>query len=96
MYNGFDGRIINLPFVQAAHQAGQALPQLQQLMYVVNFNTMTRRHRVRCHPGGVKTRVPLDPPRPREPAGKHEPTGGCRHAMVGSAIASTMPEGGYR
>jgi hypothetical protein len=41
VYNGFDGRIISLPFVQAAHQAGQALPQLQQLMYVVRWHTMT-------------------------------------------------------
>jgi len=39
VYNGFDPRIVNLPFVQG--QAGPAAQQLQQLMYVVNFNTMT-------------------------------------------------------
>jgi len=41
VFNGFDGRIQNLPFVQAAHQAGQAFPQLQQLMYIVHWHTMT-------------------------------------------------------
>ncbi len=38
VYNGFDGRIINLPFVQPVHQA---VPQLHQLTYVVRFHTMT-------------------------------------------------------
>jgi hypothetical protein len=41
IFNGFDGRIHDLPFVQAAHQAGQAPAQLQQLMYIVNWHTMT-------------------------------------------------------
>jgi len=41
VFNGFDARIQSLPFVQAAHQAGQALPQLQQLMYIVHWHTMT-------------------------------------------------------
>ncbi len=41
VYNGYDGRILTLPFVQAVHQAGQAVPQLQQLTYVVRFHTMT-------------------------------------------------------
>jgi len=41
IFNGFDGRILTLGLLQAAHQAGTALPQLQQLMYLVNWHSMT-------------------------------------------------------
>ena len=49
----------------------------------------TLRNWVRCHLSGAKTRVALDPPRHREPAGKHVPTSRCRRAMAGSPIAFT-------
>jgi len=38
---GFDVRILNLPFVQAANQNGAALTQLNGFEFVVPFNTMT-------------------------------------------------------
>ena len=41
LFNGYDNRILTLPVLQAAHQAGTALAQLQGLAYLVNFHTMT-------------------------------------------------------
>jgi hypothetical protein len=39
--NGFDPRILNLPFVQAVNQTGVATTQLAGLSYAVYWNTMT-------------------------------------------------------
>jgi hypothetical protein len=39
--NGYDPRILTLPFLQAANQAGAATTQLAQLSYIVYWNTMT-------------------------------------------------------
>ncbi len=39
--NGYDFRILNLPFVQAANQTGTATTQLNGLSYAVYWNTMT-------------------------------------------------------
>jgi len=41
IFNGFDGRMLSLPLLQAANQAGTALPALGQLLYIVNWHTMT-------------------------------------------------------
>jgi hypothetical protein len=39
--NGYDPRILTIPPVQAAHQAGTALTQLAGLSYIVQWNAMT-------------------------------------------------------
>jgi hypothetical protein len=39
--NGYDTRILNLPPLQAAHQAGTAVTQLGGLTYIVPWNAMT-------------------------------------------------------
>jgi len=41
IFNGYDGRILNLPLLQAAHQSGTAVPALAQMTYVVNWNSMS-------------------------------------------------------
>jgi hypothetical protein len=41
IFRGYDDRLLTLPIMQPAQQAGTATPALQQLTYIVNWHTMT-------------------------------------------------------